>query len=682
MKSSFKIKHKITFGLLLTIFLVKPILYAQILGDSNEQNSVNSTNWHFSVFADRSFLETSESWYSTYSVESCFHLNGIQLGFQLPINQAQHFILLPEPMIFQLDEQEINFEDSTRFQARADEYEISAPFFVFNKVNYHGFYFYSALSLLCQKTWTETPNSVTVNQVIFINWEAEQKQNYSALAHFIAGYQWNALTLKAGLVNLKPASFGDSQFKYKFSPTVLPLLGASYETHCLQFNSLWDSKSLTLKFDHNLKYFRLGRLRQLTSSLIYRNGINSYHFQSIKFGFEFPVTNRLAAQIGYMNTWIPTTLRDKAKFRDWQNSLFLDNQDFRLGSRLPQKSLFFRLSFNWDRKQKSWPIQVEQLRLFETQFYAARAETYVQAPIGFIEISNKSENSVSISLGLKTSERTTGYQTSVFSIAPGASKQVELYLHIDKNKHVAFNSNDHLTITAIFEEQAKIIASEPITLWGKNVWNGNIRELEWFISADEEGVKQIAEELMKKSKSQADEADKNINIQKLLKLQRFLTQAGSGFSYASDAISGSGMDFVQYPQETCKRKKGDCEDLTVYLIALLRALGIQTAVVEIRPEQNLKIASLNSKNHKKQGHVFLLVDTNINAKEIEHLSLNELQAISRVNRSGRRTLWLPIEPTQLQFGFECAFQKGVELYYDEIIDKEGTENETIKVHDF
>ena len=82
------------------------------------------------------------------------------------------------------------------------------------------------------------------------------------------------------------------------------------------------------------------------------------------------------------------------------------------------------------------------------------------------------------------------------------------------------------------------------------------------------------------------------------------------------------------------------------------------------------------------GHVFLLIDTDLPASAQAELALTEFQSVIRQNARGVHTIWIPIEPTVLSEGFEAAFHDGVQLYYREVILRNGVISGDVQVYDF
>jgi len=98
------------------------------------------------------------------------------------------------------------------------------------------------------------------------------------------------------------------------------------------------------------------------------------------------------------------------------------------------------------------------------------------------------------------------------------------------------------------------------------------------------------------------------------------------------------VDKVQYPRETLKYKKGDCDDLSVLYASCLEAVGIRTAFVLV------------------PGHIFIIFNTGITYRNREVIGYDET---SYIVRNGY--IWLPIETTK-QDSFVDAMKEGMAEY--------------------
>ncbi len=99
------------------------------------------------------------------------------------------------------------------------------------------------------------------------------------------------------------------------------------------------------------------------------------------------------------------------------------------------------------------------------------------------------------------------------------------------------------------------------------------------------------------------------------------------------------VDKVQYPRETLKYRRGDCDDLSVLYASCLEAVGIKTGFVLV------------------PGHIFPIFNTGILEREKELVSYDPQSYIIRES-----CIWLPVEITRLQDPFLSAIESGMSQY--------------------
>ncbi len=98
------------------------------------------------------------------------------------------------------------------------------------------------------------------------------------------------------------------------------------------------------------------------------------------------------------------------------------------------------------------------------------------------------------------------------------------------------------------------------------------------------------------------------------------------------------VDRVLYPRNTLRYRRGDCDDTTALLASLLESISVSTAIMT------------------SPGHVFLGFDT---GEPEQNLWLFETEQTTGFVHAG--SVWLPIETTILQQGFQAAWTEGSRL---------------------
>jgi hypothetical protein len=85
----------------------------------------------------------------------------------------------------------------------------------------------------------------------------------------------------------------------------------------------------------------------------------------------------------------------------------------------------------------------------------------------------------------------------------------------------------------------------------------------------------------------------------------------------------------------------------------LQSVGIKTAFVEVRDPQ------------KEIAHLYLMFDTGLPADQGESVSSNEKRYILRQNKTGQQSIWIPVETTLVEEGFEAAWKAAALSYLEE-----------------
>jgi len=138
-------------------------------------------------------------------------------------------------------------------------------------------------------------------------------------------------------------------------------------------------------------------------------------------------------------------------------------------------------------------------------------------------------------------------------------------------------------------------------------------------------------------------------------LRTFTVLTNQGYTYSVDPQTDFSvvsrnpemLDYCQYPEETMRRKAGDCDDLVTLYLSMLANAGVSTGYVDI------------------PGHVMSAFDTGLSPGDLQNSALSREDVI--VNQD---QVWIPVETTLLgSEPFLTAWRKGIERYRKE--QKEG-----------
>ncbi len=116
-------------------------------------------------------------------------------------------------------------------------------------------------------------------------------------------------------------------------------------------------------------------------------------------------------------------------------------------------------------------------------------------------------------------------------------------------------------------------------------------------------------------------------------------------------------EYVQFPYQTIELKGGDCDDLSVCYSSLLESVGIQTALVDYKPNGKVR-------------HVNVLFNTKLLPEQAGIITNNDTKYFVRESVDGKDEVWLPVEVTSLT-DFETAWNLGSEKFNKEAINDLG-----------
>lgn len=144
------------------------------------------------------------------------------------------------------------------------------------------------------------------------------------------------------------------------------------------------------------------------------------------------------------------------------------------------------------------------------------------------------------------------------------------------NSMLSLKDDKDLTISVIFtfkDEHGNEHTSKetiPVEIKGRNNWDFKYASWSQFVTPQDPVVRSAVSAAG--SFSTQNQAGINTAANEIW---NFLS--GMGISYISDP----NKEYIQYPAEVLDTKRGDCDDLAILYVALLEAVGVQTAVIEV-----------------------------------------------------------------------------------------------------
>jgi hypothetical protein len=631
---------------------------------------ISSTNYYSSS-------KFTGHWYPNTTLGLTWVKGAFRMGTTVNLNQRQNFTFQPPRLIIEVEDIAVQFADTTRFNARPEFYDIDVPVRVFTSYSTGNWELSASLAPLIQSSEIERAElGVANDSLFFINWVPLRRQKTNLLGAATIGHRFGRLHMRAGAGGVPLVTIGDRNFKHEYRPEMRPFTAATWDDELYQVGAATDFKSWGLNVANSFA-LPAATDRRFKTSLTFRSGLRGYEFYSLRAELTWPWSQKLSMSLGYDNVWSNQTV-DQNHFYDWQRS---NNFGGRapLDSNLPHQSVHVGIGWTIDRIKRAWPLRVLNFRLFQQNIFAAKREFYANNPIATIELFNQESTPVNVHLVLETTGKSGKFRSRTVTIRGNETKSMPLYFYLTQKEYAELATSEQLTVQAKTEDHSRIVATEAIRIYGKHAWDGNTWGLRYFVAPDDPTISARAKQIYLSSlKGTADFTDAKSRFALVC---AFIEEFGKSLQYVPDPTISMEVDQVQYPVETYMRGGGDCEDLTVCLASGLMAVGMNAAVVDVRPKV-LATTRIPTAQKGAIGHVFVLVDTGIPASFMGELELNEFQAISRKNAAGQSTIWIPVETASLADGFDAAFRDGVRQYYLEVIEKNGVVKGDVHVYDF
>ncbi|HUI11113.1 MAG TPA: hypothetical protein VL221_12350 [Bacteroidota bacterium] len=300
------------------------------------------------------------------------------------------------------------------------------------------------------------------------------------------------------------------------------------------------------------------------------------------------------------------------------------------------------------------PVRIEGVQL-AGGVYPSAFQAMAYRPVGRVRVRNTSNRPVAARAAIfvdRLMDRPTLSQP--VSIQPGETADVPLTaVFNDRVKDIpAVTIRDAtVTVSAAIEGDYDDEAQARLVIHGRNDWDGTPESLRYFVTPDDPEVIRTSREIMLAAKDSLSGVPSELGQ---LRRAKLLCDAFAGrLVYVSDPKHLT--EFVQYSPETLRSRAGDCTDMTVCFSSLLSSIGISTAFVDVVPPKA-----------PEKAHMFLLFDTGVSPQYGDHVSSNPKRYILRKSKSGRETIWLPLETTAITRGFEEAWTEGAQQYFDDV----------------
>ncbi len=431
---------------------------------------------------------------------------------------------------------------------------------------------------------------------------------------------------------------------YKFRFDRNALLGVSY--------------SFSSGFDFNILY-------ETSNSFQASSNFHGIFADNLNFGltvfhdkFQSPFIAGIIPSINYFNKIFGVTISGIKYFSN-RNSIssFSDFEENGIHNIINNKYSFDKavitLSFMLNTKPEK---EIEFLGVNVVQdIYPTLSENYLNKPFAFGKIVNVTNKYITVKPACRiegiNKER---IQSPLVKIGPKDTADVPFYALIPDNfsNHKTSISYADFFVAALGENPDEQI-QKPALVNSVNSWDGKVINLKYFIYKDLNYSMTYAKEVLSRHKMELDTIA--YQLSNFYKAKMIFNECIKKIVYSSDPKASA--DYVQFPEETMELKGGDCDDLSVLYSSFLESIGIQTALVDYKPESGI-------------GHVNVMFNTELSPEQAGLITKNDNKYLIRKNEKGIDQVWIVIETTSLS-DFDSAWDIGMEKFNKEAVNDLG-----------
>lgn len=319
----------------------------------------------------------------------------------------------------------------------------------------------------------------------------------------------------------------------------------------------------------------------------------------------------------------------------------------------------FKLNTKIEQRIKIIDVEIRK------DIFPALNEEYLDEPFASAKVVNLTDKILTVKPAVKIiGLNKEAIQIGSYQIAAYDTVEIPIYAFIPEYSEI---SKTVLSYAEIFiysaSEQADDQTQKPVLLNNMNSWDGQVKNLRYFIKRDLSNSQNYSRQIISSHKSELDTIP--IALSDFYRAKLIFNSFIKDMTYISDPRIK--WDFVQYPSETLKLKGGDCDDLSVLYSALLESIGIETALVDYRSRNDIR-------------HVNVLVNTKLSPQQASLITENDTKYFIRKNQFGIDEVWIAIETTSLT-DFDTAWNLGSEIFNDEALNKMGLLNGNVQIID-
>ena len=289
------------------------------------------------------------------------------------------------------------------------------------------------------------------------------------------------------------------------------------------------------------------------------------------------------------------------------------------------------------------PMRVRGVRWLIENIYPADHQRYRRTPVAEVTVENTGRKPLNLAARAIMPAYATAHTPLQRQIAaPGQQIVLPVYLSLSP-RATQQKEPARMPLTVEILTAPDIIAhtrlEHPVTLYPGEAWSGDLRMLRRFITPDAPEVLRV----VRQSTAVWSSNDENPTALQLIKeitdnMALHIDIDDNGAPSADSAM------FPRSAAQTLSAASGTSLDALVLGASLLAGAGIDLAFAEIRrPDGQQRL---------------LLADTGTPPAAAEQVSSNHKRFMIRRNRHGTQSVWIALDPSVFDEGFETAWRNG------------------------
>jgi len=386
-------------------------------------------------------------------------------------------------------------------------------------------------------------------------------------------------------------------------------------------------------------------------------------------GFEYSLKDMLFFRVSSMLNYNTSN----NFFKNIKGGVGFQYKGFRLDYCFNQYEQY-QLGLSYSPEMINRLVKIVQIAKIDDNIYPMLYSKYLDLPIAYVKVFNSSSKKLRVKATFEMDEYLSGSnETNYYDINPKQIVSIPVYANFNKKINDVKDIELNEGIIKLYSDDRGSYqdkSSVRFVFHEKHNWSGKPEDLVYYLTPSAfEIVNWSRNVLNSKNSSFSVNKDK---LSKFYQAKALINELSNFISYVNDPESAKmWSDKVQFPVETMNIGSGDCEDLVVLISSVLNAVGISTAFVDID----------YSSEFGNYAHIYLLFDTEIPENDRNLVSSNEKRYIIRKSKNGIRTVWLPLETTQIEKGFNKVWEEGALNFYNDYNIRLGKVKDWMKIID-